>query len=460
MNRNPISLVQEGMLFLGSDLVGLFLAFNVAHQLRVGGWLSVDSWSLVWLIAVVLIVMYIFDVYHSETQESYARLAARTVLAVVVAGVVNASLVYVVKPWEANPLFWRGILPVSMVMFLIWATVWRLLISRWMQSQSSNVRWLVLGGGDRALHFWRDFMKQRASGVLFFLTEKGQTGNTEFMNSGPKALGTLGDLDKYLRETWTGVVTAMETPLPNAIISSLMNKRLEGLRVYDLTDFYERFLQKLPVINLQDGWFAMAHGFDLLHHEMGLRIKRLIDVVFSIILMFVLLPLMVFVGICIILDSRGPVLYGQMRTGLNGKEFMLHKFRTMVKDAENKSVQWAQQDDPRVTRVGRILRSMRIDELPQLWNVLLGEMSFIGPRPERPDFNRHLEKTIPYYDLRHLVKPGITGWAQVMYPYGASVDDAREKLQYDLYYIKNYSLMLDLVIATKTIRVVLFGQGR
>src|SRR5262249_29655017 len=163
----------------------------------------------------------------------------------------------------------------------------------------------------------------------------------------------------------------------------------------------------------------------------------------SFALMVALSPLMLVTAIAIKLDSKGPVFYRQSRTGLNGVTFILYKFRTMVEDAEKSGARWAEENDPRVTRVGRFLRATRIDELPQLWNVLLGQMSFIGPRPERPDFNSELEAAIPYYDLRHLVKPGITGWAQVLYPYGASVEDAREKLQYDLYYIKNYSVMLD-----------------
>jgi exopolysaccharide biosynthesis polyprenyl glycosylphosphotransferase len=191
-----------------------------------------------------------------------------------------------------------------------------------------------------------------------------------------------------------------------------------------------------------------------------LRIKRIIDVFLAIIILILAFPLMIIIPILIKLDSKGDIIYSQKRTGLNGEEFTIRKLRTMVEDAEKDEVEWAQENDPRVTRIGKILRALRMDELPQLVNVLLGEMSFVGPRPERPDFNKKLEKHIPYYDLRHLIKPGITGWAQVMYPYGASIDDAREKLQYDLYYIKNYSLFLDLVIAMKTIRVVLFGKGR
>jgi exopolysaccharide biosynthesis polyprenyl glycosylphosphotransferase len=191
-----------------------------------------------------------------------------------------------------------------------------------------------------------------------------------------------------------------------------------------------------------------------------LRAKRVIDLFLSLALMVALSPLMLVTAIGIKLESKGPIFYGQKRTGLNGATFRLYKFRTMVQDAEKSGAQWAEENDKRITRVGRFLRATRLDELPQLWNVLLGEMSFIGPRPERPDFNSELEAAIPYYDLRHLVKPGITGWAQVLYPYGASVKDAREKLQYDLYYIKNYSVMLDVLILIRTLRVVLVGRGR
>jgi exopolysaccharide biosynthesis polyprenyl glycosylphosphotransferase len=178
------------------------------------------------------------------------------------------------------------------------------------------------------------------------------------------------------------------------------------------------------------------------------------------ILSVLLLPLMVIVGLIIKLDSPGPIFYSQLRTGLYGKPFRVYKFRSMYQDAEKKGAQWAIQRDPRITRVGYWLRVLRIDELPQIWNVLSGEMSLIGPRPERPEFDVKLKEAIPYYEMRYLVKPGITGWAQVLYPYGASLEDAYEKLAYDLYYIKNYSLWLDIVIVLKTIRVVLLGKGR
>jgi exopolysaccharide biosynthesis polyprenyl glycosylphosphotransferase len=239
-----------------------------------------------------------------------------------------------------------------------------------------------------------------------------------------------------------------------------MNLRFSGVRVYGIADFYEQMWFKVPVMHTRRGWLVFAHGFDLLHNPLGLRIKRLSDVVLALALLLATLPVMALVAILIKLESRGPAIFRQPRTGLGGREFEILKFRSMTHDAERDGPQWAQAADPRVTRIGRVIRELRIDELPQLVNVLKGEMSFIGPRPERPVFNETLEKEIPLYNLRLLVRPGITGLAQVMYPYGASVEDAREKLQYDLYYIKNYSVLLDIGIVFKTLRVVLLGKGR
>jgi exopolysaccharide biosynthesis polyprenyl glycosylphosphotransferase len=239
-----------------------------------------------------------------------------------------------------------------------------------------------------------------------------------------------------------------------------MNLRFSGVRVYGIADFYEQLWFKVPVLHTRHGWLVFAHGFDLLHNPLGLRVKRLSDVVLALALLVAVLPAMALVAVAIKLESRGPAIFRQARTGLGGREFEILKFRSMADDAERDGPQWAQTSDPRTTRLGRFLRQLRIDELPQLVNVLKGEMSFIGPRPERPVFNETLEKQIPLYNLRHLVRPGITGWAQVMYPYGASVEDAREKLQYDLYYIKNYSVLLDIGIVFKTLRVVLLGKGR
>ena len=197
-----------------------------------------------------------------------------------------------------------------------------------------------------------------------------------------------------------------------------------------------------------------------LHNRIKAKLKRAFDLVMAAILSIATLPLTIPVAIAVKLTSEGPIFYSQVRTGLNGKKFRVHKFRSMYQNAEAKGIQWAIEKDPRITPVGSFIRLTRIDELPQLWNVLKGEMSLVGPRPERPEFDIQLREAIPYYDVRYLVKPGITGWAQVSYPYGASVEDAYQKVAYDLFYIKNYSLFLDLAIAWKTLRVVVLGKGR
>jgi len=456
-----VSSLRDAIVLLIADVAGIFGFFNLAHFLRVGQGMPSGSLSLVWIAAVYLLTMYVFDIYRGVLREGSAKLVIHTAFAIVVAFCVVASLVYLIKPLESNALYWRRELSVGTAMFLVWAVAWRKILAKRVKSRTPN-RWLVLGYGPLASCLWRDVSGKSGKsslGKLCFLAEGSEHAGSRVLKM-PAAEGSLSDLAKFLHRSWTGVILATKHAPGDDTVGELMRARLCGLRIYDMTDFYERFLFKLPVLNLRDRWLILAHGFDLLHHSIQLRAKRVIDLVLSFALILVLSPLMLVTGIAIKLDSKGPVFYRQSRTGLNGVTFMLHKFRTMMEDAEKSGARWSEKNDPRVTRVGRFLRATRIDELPQLWNVLLGQMSFIGPRPERPDFNSELEAAIPYYDLRHLVKPGITGWAQVLYPYGASVEDAREKLQYDLYYIKNYSVMLDLVILIRTMRVVFLGYGR
>ena len=239
-----------------------------------------------------------------------------------------------------------------------------------------------------------------------------------------------------------------------------MNLRISGTRIFKLSDFYEQYLSRLPVMNLDHNWLAMTQGFELIHNPIGLRFKRYMDIMIVLMLAIAALPIMLATAITVLFTSGRPVFYSQVRTGENGQPFKVYKFRTMKTDAETDGAQFASEDDPRMTPAGKWMRKYRVDELPQLWNVLTGEMSFIGPRPERPEFVEELQHQVPYYNLRHMVKPGITGWAQVMYGYGDSSDNALEKLQYDLFYIKNYSIILDISIMVRSLKVVLFGTGR
>jgi sugar transferase (PEP-CTERM system associated) len=241
-------------------------------------------------------------------------------------------------------------------------------------------------------------------------------------------------------------------------LRQLLDARLAGVRVMDLAAFYERERGMLKVDNLRASWLIFGQGFDR-----GMArdiIKRMFDVVVSSLLLVLLAPLVLVAMVLIALESGWPVLYRQERIGEGGVPFMLYKLRSMRQDAEKDGLpRWAETGDSRITRVGAFLRITRLDEVPQLFNVLRGDMSFVGPRPERGFFVHKLIEQIPYYDVRHSVKPGITGWSQVRYPYGASVEDSLAKLQYDLYYVKNHSLFLDLLILVETIQVVVLGKG-
>jgi exopolysaccharide biosynthesis polyprenyl glycosylphosphotransferase len=226
-----------------------------------------------------------------------------------------------------------------------------------------------------------------------------------------------------------------------------------------MASFHERLTASVPVEHIEDQWLLFSDGFNILSKEYVRRCKRAIDILASTLLLAIAAPVMALTALLIRLDSPGPIFYSQERVGKGGNTFHVHKFRSMVVNAEGNEALWAQEYDPRVTPIGQWIRMFRIDELPQLWNVLMGDMSLVGPRPERPEFVQDLETRIPYYNLRHTVQPGITGWAQIKYPYGATVQDALRKLEYDVYYIKNTSILLDIQILLKTIGVVLLGEG-
>jgi len=257
------------------------------------------------------------------------------------------------------------------------------------------------------------------------------------------------------------IVDFMENLLVDPkFVDKLLQYKLAGLQYYNYLEFYEAYENKLPISHLSPKWFLENTGFEIYHNNFNLKAKRLLDLLFAFLIGVCVAPIMVVAAIIVKLESRGPIFFIQERIGEGNKKFNIVKFRSMTTDAEKDGPKWATKNDNRVTKFGKIMRLTRIDELPQLWNVLRGEMSFVGPRPEREFFIEQLEKEIPYYNLRHTVKPGLTGWAQVMYPYGASVEDAYRKLQYDLYYIKHHDILFDLKVLLKTITIVIFGKGR
>ena len=320
-------------------------------------------------------------------------------------------------------------------------------------------RVLIVGTGEEAQSVAADLAADSASRHLlvgFYPTSCERTSNVFPAPVFPVGM-SIDDVVQQHRVDEV-IVAVREQRGGGVPMNQLLACRIRGIPVLDLAGFFERAKGEVPTDSLKASWLVYGHGF--VQDGMRTAIKRAFDVLVSSLLLLVALPVMVLTAIAIKLDSRGPVIYRQERVGLGGRTFLCLKFRSMTVDAEKDGVaRWATKDDARVTRVGAFIRKSRIDELPQLISVLRGEMSLVGPRPERPSFVKQLQAEIPFYDIRHSVKPGVTGWAQVRYTYGASVEDARRKHQFDLYYVKNHSLFLDLLVLVETVSVVLFREG-
>jgi sugar transferase (PEP-CTERM system associated) len=271
--------------------------------------------------------------------------------------------------------------------------------------------------------------------------------------------GEIPDLASFVESLGVSeVVLAIEERRNALPLADLLRVKTAGVEVNDFSSFLERETGRVDLETLNPSWLIFSDGFSS-GRALVSAYKRTFDVIVSFLLLVFTAPVIAVFALLVKLDSKGPAFFRQTRVGLYGQTFTLIKLRSMRTDAEANGAQWAQADDPRVTRLGRFIRKVRIDELPQAWSVLKGEMSFVGPRPERPEFVADLDEKLPFYAERHMVKPGITGWAQINYPYGASLEDSRHKLEYDLYYAKNYTPFLDLIILLQTLRVVLWHEG-
>ncbi|HKI74316.1 MAG TPA: sugar transferase [Pseudomonadales bacterium] len=443
------------------DIGGALIIFNIVHRL-ITGYFAPDlllTWKLVIIAAFIFLYNYLMDLYTFDSPLSQLGMLERSFIAMLLTGITVALTVYLIGPEFIGGFVGRGVLATSLIMVWLWSLSVRYMLNNWFRRQRSQIAWIVLTDGDIS-QFVQHFRSIYGVEQLLLLGRPGNAADT--MNDPAiESAGNWDHLESLLQQRQvSGIIVTAPDRTPEALIDRLMDIRIGGVRIYTLSDFYEKYLARLPVFFLDQQWLTMAHGFELIHNPIGLRFKRYIDIVVALAGGLVALPIMFATAIAIVFTSGVPILYRQVRTGENGKPFTVYKFRTMIPDAEADGAQFTRENDPRVTPVGRIIRKFRLDELPQLWNVLVGDMSLIGPRPERPEFIAQLEVDVPWYNLRHIVKPGITGWAQVMYKYGDSSTDAVEKLQYDLFYIKNYSLLLDISIMVRSIKVILFGAGR
>ena len=398
---------------------------------------------------------YLFDLYDFIVMHDRRELVLRLVQALGLAWIALALSFYLYP----GLMLGRSVSLIALPLALGLMVAWRVSIHWFLGHPDFGERILIVGSGDSAVEIAREVLSRPDAGyrVAGFVGTDEELLGKSLIN--PRVIGLteeLGDIVK--RENIDRIVVAMGERRGQFPTDKLLQLSLAGhVSIEEGAAFYERITGRVSLAMVRPSWLIFTGPgrkakYASLSRTIVHRLAALVGALLS-------LPIGIVTAILIKLDSRGPVFYKQERVGKNGRIFTLIKFRSMGVDAEADGPVWASKGDDRTTRIGRIMRKIRVDEIPQFWNILRGEMSFVGPRPERPHFVAQLAQEIPYYEQRHLIAPGLTGWAQIKYPYGASIEDARQKLQYDLFYIKNYSLVFDAIILFETIKIILFGRG-
>jgi len=426
-----------------------------AQPFTLANWISRKAF----LIAVVSHVsLYYNDLYDPGLWTSFGELGLRLIQSLGFASIFLAG-VYFVFP---QAIIGKGVYAISVVCVAALVIAWRCGYFLVLKHNILDENIIILGSGPFAREIIHQIHEKKDCGyaialvVLENINDALELYGLKIPTLYKNNLENLESLARHLKVK--KIVVALSDQRGHLPVNELLKCRVSGINVIDGTSYYEMLTGKLLVEQIKPAWLIFSDGF----RKSALRrfVKRTIDIGLSFVLSAGLLPLLVLTALLIKLDSKGPVFFSQERVGARRRTYMVHKFRSMIADAEQGTGPvWASEEDPRITRVGRIIRKLRIDELPQIWNVLKGNMSFVGPRPERPFFVGQLIETVPYYEQRFSVKPGITGWAQVSYGYGASAEDAVEKLNYDLFYIKNMTIFMDLMIVLRTVKIVLFGKG-
>tara|TARA_R110001592_G_scaffold363375_1_gene686367 strand:- start:7535 stop:8956 length:1422 start_codon:yes stop_codon:yes gene_type:complete len=454
-------------LFLGTVEFGL-LMLAVTSGIELRNFWSADS-SYVYLelpilqLSVFAIVMscctLAMGVYTSIFREGLTGMLLRTVVAYFFLGTASLTVIYYLFP---SIYLGRGVLAFAILFALFFVLIARVMFYKVVDVAQLSRNIVILGAGETAQQLL-DKVRPEDADLSFKIFGCVVCGEGQ----------TLVDKKLIICDPKDWAVFVKENNISEIIVApderrrceggdiptdALLDCKLRGIRITEPMEFIERELLKIEVGMLRPSWALFSDGF--VYSQLRDFMKRVFDLAVAFFILLIAWPFMLLTAIAVKVESKGPALYRQVRIGLNGKEFSIYKFRSMSQDAEKdgKAV-WATKNDARVTRVGAFIRNTRLDELPQLYNVFSGDMSFVGPRPERPQFVEELKQTIPFYDARHRVKPGLMGWAQLKYPYGASVDDARNKLKYDLYYVKNHSFFIDVLIVIQTVEVVLLGKG-
>jgi sugar transferase (PEP-CTERM system associated) len=412
----------------------------------------ISFWKIALVTALCQLCFYYNDLYDLNIVHSNRELVVRLLQAAGAAAIVLAFAAVFAPSLILDP----GTFVTALGVFVIAVLTWRVTFNYLSRDPQFEERVLILGTGQTARRVAQQIGTQQdfAYRLVGFVED-----NEDVFVRQHDILGGVNDIDQLVAQKRVDrIVVGLSDRRGRLPIEQLLRAKLSGVRVEDATTTYERLTGKILIDDLKPSWLIFSDGFRA--SRWTRFVKRMLDLSLSLIGFILASPLMLLTALAVRLDSAGPALYSQERVGENGRVFKIYKFRSMRIDAEQAgSPIWATDKDPRVTRVGRFIRLTRLDELPQLWNVLNGDMSFVGPRPERPYFVEQLAREIPFYLQRHAVKPGVTGWAQVKYRYGSSIEDAMEKLRYDLYYIKHLSIFFDLTIVLDTVKVILFGKG-
>ena len=471
-----------GFLFLAIDVGSWVLIYGLISYLRRDEFfVGPFEFVLVDVIQVAVICQALFMIggYDRNNDKRALTYTAEHILAIIGAATVSALIVYSAAAYDSSIKPSRGVLLLSFLVFLPWSILFRRVIQRFLAESTAGRAFLVIGSGELATRFYEAYRQSPSRQRLEFVDiERERVGERVAGSGSPIIEGDLATKLTNLGDRYSGVVLAERVDrIRPELLEHLVRTQFQRTRVYTLESFYEAHWRHVPLHALDPFW-PLQMGFQLARNSPYHYLKRLFDVALSGVLLVIFSPLLVLIAGVIWLRSGRPVLFRQTRVGREGEVFTAMKFRTMRHRATGAELSvngsqlsekpgedieediYTRENDPRITRVGRWLRKLRLDELPQLWNVLRGDMSLIGPRAEWIKCAEQYEKKIPFYHFRHLVKPGITGWAQVNYPYGESDEDAIEKLKYDLYYIRHYSLKLDAMIVLKTVHTVLFGKGR
>lgn len=444
--RTLILLVGEALIVWTSFLLGTVLQFREDSYLVLN--FEYGYYKILVVTLIVLVFSHWFDLYEPSSVNARWDQIFRLLLVLGLVALALAAVGYIFPRFlPGNNSALAGLVILTVALF-----GWRTAYAWLSQQPYLRERVYVLGTGDRAQRLVNGLRARQELGIEVV----GWSGNIEGAVTREAAAAHL--LECVGEQNIHRVIVAMPDRRGTLPVHELLHLRLDGAKIEEATSWLEKMSGRIEVENLYPSWLVFADGFRF--SASFLMMKRLVSSLAAFTLLLVVLPLIPFVCLAIKLDSSGPILYRQKRVGRGGITFYCFKFRTMRQDAEaDTGPTWAGDNDPRITRTGKFLRSSRLDEIPQLWNVFKGDMAFVGPRPERPEFVEWLTKELPYYPVRHVVRPGITGWAQVRYKYGNTVEDAKEKLQYDLYYIKNASIGLDFLIMFQTVKIVLLGRG-